>query len=93
MKTPEENQSEYLRVEITRTQATEIYLKVPKGWRPSPRSSQNIIIKAALETTSESDWRSYDWGDRVDVNGWEPVDEKEAKQFQIFDVIPHLDNR
>ena len=82
---------EYICVEVTRSESTDLYLKVPKGWRPSGRDYK-LMGRAAKETTSDSDWDSYGWENDVEVQGHKPVDAKEAEQYQIFDVLPLLPN-
>lgn len=82
---------EYICVEVTRTESTDLYLKVPKGWRPSGRDYK-LMGKAAKETTRDGDWDNYGWENEVDVQGHKPVDAKEAEQYLIFDARPHLPN-
>jgi hypothetical protein len=82
---------EYIYVVVTRSESTDIYLKVPKGWRPSGRD-RKIIGRAAKETTSNSDWDNYGWENDVEVQGHKPVDAKEAEQYRIFDALPLLPN-
>jgi hypothetical protein len=82
---------EYLLVEVSRSESTELYLKVPKGWRPSGRDSR-LLGKAASDTTRDSDWDNYGWEQCVEVQGCQLVDAKEAEQYQTFDVRPHLLN-
>lgn len=82
---------EYICVEVTRTESTDLYLKVPKGWRPTGRDYK-LMGRAANETTSDSDWDNYGWENEVDVQGHKPVDAKEAEQYRTFDARPHLPN-
>ena len=82
---------EYICVEVTRTESTDLYLKVPKGWRPTGRDYK-MMGRAAKETTSDSDWDIYGWENDVEVQGHKPVDAKEAEQYRIFDALPLLPN-
>lgn len=76
---------EYICVEVTRSESTDLYLKVPKGWRPSGRDYK-MMGRAAKETTSDSDWDRYGWENDVEVQGHKPVDAKEAEQYRVFDA-------
>ena len=82
---------EYICVEVTRTESTDLYLKVPKCWRPTGRDYK-LMGKAAKETTSDFDWDNYGWENELDVQGHKTVDAKEAEQYRIFDARPHLPN-
>lgn len=82
---------EYICVEVSRSEITDLYLKVPKGWRPSGRDYK-MMGRAAKETTSDSDWDNYGWENDVKVLGQKPVDATEAEQYQIFDARPLLPN-
>lgn len=80
---------EYIRLAVSRSEWTEIYLKVPKGWRPSGRDYK-LIGQATKETVSDHDWDNYGWENSVDVQEQEPVNEEEANLYKVFDAIPHL---
>jgi hypothetical protein len=82
---------EYICVEVTRTESTDLYLKVPKGWRPSGRDYK-LMGRAANATTRDGDWDKYGWENEVDVQGHKPVDAKEAEQYLTFDARPYLPN-
>ena len=80
---------EYLKLEVTRTQSTEIYLMVPKAWRPTQKD-RAMIGRAARITTYDSDWDT-DWMEEcVEFEGYKPVTEKEATKYELFDVSAHL---
>jgi hypothetical protein len=76
---------EYICVEVTRTEITALYLKVPKDWRPSGKDYK-MMGRAAKETTSDSDWDNYGWENDVELQGHKPVDAKEAEQYRVFDA-------
>lgn len=78
---------EFLRVEVTRAQGTELYMKVPKGWRPTGRNSR-VLGKAAMETTERSDWDGYGWEQTVELQSCAVVAEKEARAYAIYEVTP-----
>lgn len=82
---------EYLCVEVTRSESTDLYLKVPKGWRPSGRDHV-MIGRAAKQTTTDSDWDNYGWEQDVEVQGYKPVEASEAEEYRIFDTLPLLPN-
>lgn len=79
---------EYICLDISRTESTEIYMAVPKGWKPTYKDNATIV-KAAKET-HDFDWDKFGWENNVEVNGYRTVDASEAKQFGIFDARPHL---
>ena len=78
---------EFLRVEVTRAQGTELYMKVPKGWRPTGRNSR-VLGKAAAETTGRSDWDDYGWEQTVEMQSYSVVNEKEARGYMLYEVKP-----
>lgn len=83
----EQTEYEYLCVEVTRSEGTEIYLKVPKGWVPS--ENDMVLGRAAKETTTEDDWDKYGWAQAVEWQSHKPVSAEEANQFKVFDVIKY----
>jgi hypothetical protein len=87
-----EQEFEYLRVEVTRTSTTDLFLKVPKGWRPSGRDSK-ILGRAAKETTDDSDWDSWRWEDTVEAQGHAVVDADEAELYAVYDAVADLAKR
>lgn len=78
---------EYIRVEVTRTESTSLYLKVPKGWRPSG-IYRELMGHAAKETTTKADWDNSGWESSVEAQGHKLVDAEEAEQYQVFDLLP-----
>lgn len=84
-----EPEFEYLKVEVTRTESTDLYLKVPKGWRPWSRHHA-ILGKAARATTDSSDWDSYMWEQTVEAQCCHPCPAEEAEQYRVFDVLEEL---
>jgi hypothetical protein len=91
MNVPETNlpEYEYIQVQVIRSESTDLYLKVPKGWRPSGRN-RKLLGVAAKETTSDFDWDNFGWENDIDVQGYKPVDAKEAELYKVFDVMPYL---
>jgi hypothetical protein len=83
---------EYLKVEVTRTESTDLYLKVPKGWRPSWGYGK-MMAKAAKETTTESDWDGHDLEQTIEIQGHGPVEAEEALDYSVFDVVEYLKSR
>ena len=83
---------EYLRVEVTRTETTELYLKVPKGWKPTGRESK-MLGRAAKATADDSDWENYRWEDTVEAQGHAVVDADEAELYKVYDVVDDLAKR
>jgi len=86
----ETDQFEFLRVEVSRRESTEIYLKVPMGWRPKGRDYK-ILGKAAKETTSSCDWdKSYGWENDVEMQSCYVCSPEEANQFFCYTVPVEL---
>ena len=79
---------EYLKLEVTRTQSTEIYLMVPKGWRPT-REDRAMIGRAARITTYDSDWDNDPMEECVSVEGCKLIAEAPCA-FEVFDAVAHL---
>jgi len=77
---------EYIKLEVARSETTDIYLKVPKGWRPKGKDYK-LIGQAALQTTSDFDWEKYGWENDVEVLGCALSSQEEAGQFKVFDVM------
>ena len=87
-----EQDFEYLCVEVTRTETTDIFLKVPKGWKPTGRDSK-MLGRAAKETTEDSDWDNYRWEDTVEAQGHKAVDADEAELYKVYDAVADLAKR
>lgn len=84
-----EPEFKYLQVEITRTQGTLVFLKVPKDFRHEAIVNlKEILAEAADQTCTESDWRdgSDDWQDSVEWQQIKEVPKAEAEQYKIYDV-------
>lgn len=84
---PAPTEFEYLRVEVTREQATEIYLKVPIGWRPVGRAHR-VLGRAAKATTERSDWDDFGWEHTVTLQTYSVIDKKEAERYPVYEVVP-----
>ncbi len=76
-------ETEIIRVTISRSEETDIYLRVPKGWRPDRNS--NVIRSAALDVP-DYDWKKDSWQENIEVHGWKRNAEKEAEGFPVFDA-------
>ena len=84
-------QHKYLEVEITRTQGTLVFLKVPKDFNHRACSNlQEILKAAAVETCDESDWRlgSDQWEDSVEWQAIKEVPKAEAEAYAMYEVKP-----
>jgi hypothetical protein len=82
-------QHKYLEVEITRTQGTLVFLKVPKDFNHRACSNlQEILKAAAVETCDESDWRlgSDQWEDSVEWQAIKEVPKAEAEAYKMYEV-------
>lgn len=80
---------EYLKVEITRTESTDLYLKVPKGWRPTWKD-RDMIVRATVDTISESEWDHFNWQDTIEDQGHGVCTAEEAETYAVFDVVDAL---
>ncbi len=84
-------QHKYLAVEITRTQGTLVFLKVPKDFNHRACSNLREILKSAAgETCDESDWRlgSDQWEDSVEWQAIKEVTKAEAEAYAMYEVKP-----
>jgi hypothetical protein len=82
-------ETEYIKVEVARSEFTDIYLKVPKGWRPKGKDYK-LIGQAANETTQDYDWDNYGWENDVEVLGYALSSQDEAEEFKVFDATAIL---
>lgn len=76
---------DYIRVEVTRPQSTELYLKVPKGWMLGRRDRKLLGI-AAKETTDDSDWDSWEWEKTVEIQSSRACTKEEAERYHVCEV-------
>ena len=80
----------YLEIEVTRTQSSIVFVKVPynidmtKLRRGS--GTDSIISKACAQTLQESDWDSYGWKHDVEVQSIKEVTEEEATAYEVYVV-------
>ena len=82
-------QFKYLEVEITRTQGTLVFLKVPKDFNHRACVNLKEILRdAAIETCDESDWRlgSDQWEDTVEWQAIKEVPKAEAEAYVMYEV-------
>jgi hypothetical protein len=88
-------QFKYLEVEITRTQGTLVFLKVPKDFNHRACVNLKEILRdAAIETCDESDWRlgSDQWEDTVEWQAIKEVPKTEAEAYVMYEVkSPNVD--
>lgn len=75
--------TEIIRVTVTRSEQTDLYLRVPKGWRPDRNS--NIIRLAALDV-DDCEWDKDGWENAIEIHGWKRNAEKEAEGYTVFDA-------
>ena len=74
----------FLKVEITRTESTELYIEVPDDFDRSllvRNEYQKELARIADETTDYSDWDNSEWEDTIKVQSISRVSENEAKQY------------
>ena len=76
--------AKFLRVCVTRTESTELYVSVPDGFNNGDLMGgkyQAEIGRIAAETTDSMDWDVSEWEDTVEVQSVADVEEDEAKQY------------
>lgn len=82
---PAIDESEFLRVEVSRKQYATLYLKVPKGWRPKGKD-RKILEEAAKETVDNYDWDDFGWEFTIEMESWKTCDEREATSYSFFTI-------
>lgn len=79
----------YLKLEITRTEGTDIYVKVPDDF------DHNALIRAehagkigriAKETVMNGEWDNYGWEENIEVQSIKVVPESEATQYAVGEL-------
>lgn len=76
--------SKFLKLEVSRSESTDLYLKVPDDFVPSWATLGALDLqKAAHETTDSYEWEAEG---RIEVQGFGEVSADEALQYQTFDV-------
>lgn len=78
--------SKYFKIAVSRSEATDVYIKTNDAMTPRDAMRCPDIGKAAKETTDDSDWDSFGWEHEIDVLSCVEVDEKEATQFPVYDA-------
>lgn len=76
--------AKFLRVCVTRTESTELYVSVPDGFDKADLMGdkyQAEIGRIAGETTDDMDWDSSEWESTVEVQSVADATEKEADQY------------
>lgn len=82
-----ETEYKYVELEITRTESTSVFLKVPKDWQFEERRDKKMLVKAVKETVDTYDWDNYGWEHRIEVESQRTVSEDDANDYTVFDVI------
>lgn len=80
----------YLKVEVTRTESTELYIEVPDefdGATIMHQSFQERIGKIAMETTDSMDWDNYGWEENIEVQSVKTVSKDEAEQYMVGTLV------
>lgn len=79
--------AKYIQVDISKAKCTALYLRVPDTFMPvdAYRLTQDQLRQAVEETVERYDWSD---DDHIDVDSAMLVDETEASQYAIFDLLP-----
>jgi hypothetical protein len=76
----------YLRVTVTRSESTELYIEVPDDFEVNEiikHKHQKRIAEIADEITDDSEWDSSEWKGTVDVQSVSVVSDVEAKKYKV----------
>jgi hypothetical protein len=76
--------AKYVKLELTRSERTDIYIKLPDDFDESGlihHKHQEAIAEIADDTTDRFDWDNSGWLDSVEVQSVTLVEESEAKQY------------
>jgi hypothetical protein len=78
----------YLEVEVTRTEGSTLYLKVPGNFDHTKlrRDRDKILVKACKETLDDYDWDNNGWELDLEVQSVKEVTEKIAGQYCMYEV-------
>lgn len=79
-----QDEHEYVCVGVTRTEYAELYVRVPKGLRPSNKH-RVILGLIAKYSTKSSDWEDRDWEKTLSVQGCRKVAPDEAEPYTPID--------
>jgi len=76
----------YLEVEVTRTEGTTLYLKVPYDFDRKKLSGE-LLVEACNKTCySDFDWDNYGWEQTVECQSVKEVSEKDATAYEVYEV-------
>ena len=75
----------YLEVEVTRTEGTTVYLKVPYDFDRKKLSTE-LLAKACEETSEDYDWDDWGWEQTVEWQSVKEVSEKDATAYTVYEV-------
>lgn len=75
---------EYLEVTVIREEASMVFLKVPKGFRPNGRH-RRLIAEAAHDIDAGDFEADLDWRRHLRIEGVKQVEESVAKAYSIYE--------
>ena len=82
----------YLKVSVTRTEGTDLYISVPDDFEPTKlmRIEYRKKIVEQIEATIDdmTDWDKSEWEETVEVQSVGVVSEKEAKDYACGEIVP-----
>ena len=79
--------SKYLKVEVSRSQYTDVYLKVPDNFLLKD-ITKSLLKEAVLKTVEDYEWELEK--DFIEYEGYEEIEESVAKNYAIFEVEERL---
>ena len=84
---PEKPPFKYLEIEVTRTESSTVYLKVPQDFdRKSITRKSDILAKACKKTLSDYDWDHYGWEQDIECQSVKEVSENDATAYNVYEV-------
>jgi hypothetical protein len=85
MSEEQNDQYEYLEVEVTRTQGTTVMMRVPKGF-DRKNLKGDLLAKACKDTVEDYEWDSYGWEGTVEWQAIKSIPKEEATQYVVYNV-------
>ena len=77
----------YLEIEVTRTQGSLVFLKVPKEFNHQACVNlKKILAAACVATCDDNDWDAHGWEDTVEWQSIKPTTKKNAESYLMYEV-------
>lgn len=79
----------FIEVEVTRTEGTTLFLKVPSNFDNQSLfhyKSMKLLVEACKKTCGNFDWDNFGWEESLEVQSVNDVSEKEASQYKTYEI-------